>query len=103
MTIRWSYKAQHQQDLTAEYIYSEFGEKALIEFYQKIDDIEKALSTFPEIGKIEPLLIAHERTYRSLVVHRISKLVYAVESDYIYIVALWDCRREPSSLAGEIG
>ena len=37
MTIRWSYKAQQQQDETADYIYLEFGEKAVADFYRRID------------------------------------------------------------------
>ena len=41
MTIRWSYKAQKQQDKAADYIYVEFGERAVNEFYNKIDKIEK--------------------------------------------------------------
>ena len=95
MTIRWSYKAQKQQDQTANYIYQEFGEKAVEEFYREIDQIETNLLAFPEMGKIEPLLTHKNRTYRSLVVRRLSKLVYTIESDHIRIHAFWDTRREP--------
>ena len=34
MIIRWSYKAQKQQDAVADYIFGEFGERALRKFYQ---------------------------------------------------------------------
>ncbi len=40
MTIRWSYKAQQQQDEIADYIYLEFGEKAVADFYRRIDKAE---------------------------------------------------------------
>ena len=37
MTIKWSYRAQQQQDNTADYIFREFGSKAVVEFYNKLD------------------------------------------------------------------
>ena len=41
MIIRWSYKAQKQQDAVVDYIFKEFGGLALREFYKKIDTIER--------------------------------------------------------------
>ena len=102
MTIHWSYKAQQQQDQIADYIYLEFGEKAVADFYRIIDKAEEDLLAFPEIGTVEPLLINRPKVYRSLVVYRLSKLVYSVESDTIQVVAFWDVRREPKSMANEI-
>lgn len=98
MTIRWSYKAQQQQDETADYIYLEFGEKAVADFYRRIDKAEADLLTYSEIGKVEPLLANRPKVYRSFVIYRLSKLVYSVESDAIQVVAFWDCRREPKTL-----
>ena len=46
------------------------------------------------MGKKEPLLEKELEGYRSIVVHQNYKLVYYVESDIIYIVDLWDTRRE---------
>ncbi len=66
MTIRWSYKAQQQQDEIADYIYLEFGEKAVADFYRRIDKAEADLLTYPEIGKVEPLLANRPKVYRSL-------------------------------------
>ena len=102
MTIHWSHQAQQQQDQAAEYIYTEFGAKAVIDFYRRIDKIETELMTFTEMGVIEPLLVNRSRLYRSVVVHRLNKLVYTIESDHIQVVALWDTRREPKSLVNDI-
>ena len=41
-------------------------------------------------------------TYRSLVVGKLSKIVYRVDDDTIHIVDFWDCRREPKVLAREV-
>lgn len=73
MIIRWSYKAQKQQDAVADYIFNEFGGLALRKFYKKIDTIEEKLIEFPELGKIEQLLNA-----------------------------LWDTRREPKAQARKL-
>lgn len=102
MTIRWSYKAQQQQDEIADYIYFEFGEKAVADFYRRIDKAEEDLLAFPEIGNVEPLLADRPKVYRSLVIYRLSKLVYSVESDAIQVAVFWDCRREPKTLTDEI-
>ncbi len=95
MTIKWSYRAQQQQDNTADYIFREFGSKAVVEFYNKLDKIESDLLSFPELGKEEPLLKNRSLKYRSIVVARKNKLIYSIHSDHIRVHALWDTRREP--------
>ena len=99
MNIRWAHKAQKQQKQVAEYIYLEFGEKALRDFYNKLDKIETELLSFPEFGKIEPLLVHRSRVYRSIVITKKNKLVYSVEADCIRVYAIWDTRREPKRQA----
>ena len=99
MIIRWSHKAQKQQNQVAEYIYNEFGEKALLDFYNKLDKIETELLSFPELGKIEPLLTNRSRVFRSIVITKKNKLVYSIEADYIRVTAMWDTRREPKQQA----
>lgn len=102
MIIRWSHKAQKQQDTVADYIFKEFGVRALREFYQKIEKVETDLIEFPEIGKIEPLLKHRKKVYRSIVITKKNKLVYTVDKDYICVHTLWDTRREPKSQAGKL-
>ena len=101
MIIRWSYKAQKQQDAVADYIFGEFGESALLKFYQKIDKEEEELIEFPELGKIEPLLAHRKKVYRSIVLTKKNKLVYTIDKDCICVHALWDTRREPKAQATE--
>ena len=64
MTILWSNKAQQQQDQIADYIYLEFGERAVVDFYRRIDKAEADLLAFPEVGKVEPLLVNRPKVYR---------------------------------------
>ena len=99
MIIRWSHKAQRQQNQVAEYIYDKFGEKALRDFYNKLDKIETELLAFPNLGKAEPLLAHKSRVFRSIVITKKNKLIYSIESDYIRVSAIWDTRREPKKQA----
>ena len=34
--------------------------------------------------------------------NRLNKIVYRIDGDTIYIVALWDVRRNPGTLASEV-
>ena len=102
MIIRWSYKAQKQQDAVADYIFGEFGGLALRKFYQKIDKVEAELVEFPEMGKVEPLLADRKKVYRSIVLTKKNKLVYSVDKDCICVHALWNTRREPKAQASRL-
>ena len=102
MIIRWSYKAQKQQDAVADYIFEEFGALALRKFYQKIDKVEAELIEFPESGKVEPLLAHRKKVYRSVVLTKKNKLIYTIDKDFICVHALWDTRREPKSQASKL-
>ena len=102
MIIRWSYKAQKQQDAAADYIFKGFGAIALLEYYEKIDKIEADLVEFPELGKIEPLLKHRKKVYRSIVFTKKNKLIYPVDEDTICVHALWDTRREPKAQASKL-
>ncbi len=102
MIIRWSYKAQKQQDAVADYIFEEFGALALRKFYQKIDKVEAELVESPELGKVEPLLVHRKKVYRSIVLTKKNKLVYSIDKDCICVHALWDTRREPKAQASRL-
>ena len=102
MIIRWSYKAQKQQDAVADYIFKEFGDLALRKFYQKIVTIEEKLVEFPEMGKLEPLLAHRKKVYRSIVLTKKNKLVYTIDKDCICVYALWDTRRESKAQASKL-
>lgn len=102
MIIRWSYRAQKQQDAVADYIFEEFGALALRKFYQKIDRVESELVEFPELGKVEPLLAQRKKVYRSIVLTKKNKLVYTIDKDSICVHALWDTRREPKAQASRL-
>lgn len=95
MKIVWTKSALLSWQEIAQYIHDTFGEKALMEFQKKTTEWEDTILAMPHIGHIEPLLQGLEVTYRSVVIHKHSKLVYSIGNDIIKIHAFWDTRREP--------
>lgn len=59
----------------------------------------KPLKTFPFAGPIEPLLKNRRMVYRSLVVEKHFKLIYCVENKDVFIMSVWDTRRNPDFLS----
>ncbi len=56
------------------------------------------ISRFPHLGKEEPLLEGAPVVYRSIVIGRLNKIIYHINSNIIEIVTVWDTRREPKKL-----
>ena len=97
MRVIWDDDASEKLVNALEYGRYTFGERIMKKFYTRILDYEKLLQSNPGMGKKEPLLEKEPEGYRSLVVHPNYKLVYYVDGDTIYIVDLWDTRREPAT------
>ena len=60
------------------------------------------LESNPHLGAIEPLMAHRAMTYRSIVVNRLSKIVYRIVEDHIEIADFWDTRREPVAQAAKV-
>ncbi len=56
------------------------------------------LAQHPKLGKKEPLLDDIPGEYRSLVVARRYKIVYRIVEEGIFVIAVFDCRRDPDAL-----
>ena len=89
---------------TARQIKQDFGMKSRDKFLSKVTETRMLLATNPYLGPVEPLLADLPQTYRSVVVGKLNKMVYCIEEDekVIYVVAFWDCRREPATLASQV-
>lgn len=82
-----------------------FGAAVATKFYNRFMEYVRRLSTNTELGFPEPLLSGRRRNYRSLVINEHFKLIYYYDEskDTVFIVDLWDTRREPQSLSRRIG
>ena len=97
MTIKWSEQATKELVRTAGYIQSEFGNRAKAHFIRSIQKTANLLEENPSLGSAERFLSDEPVTYRSVVVGRLSKIIYYIHNDVIEIVDLWDTRREPKT------
>ena len=101
MKLIWQEPAKKGRREVAAYIRREFGIKRAKQFRQEVEDTTSRLMSSPYIGKIEPLYAGRPKTYRSVIVNGLNKLVYFVEDNTIVIAAFWDTRREPTSQAAQ--
>lgn len=63
-----------------------------------LDEIER-LIIFPQIAKVEEELKGIGVEFRSLVVFRRYKVVFFKDCDTVFVVSVWDCRRNPEEFA----
>ena len=64
-------------------------------------DVE-LLQSHPQLGRVESLLVGcTSLEYRSLVVDKVTKIIYTVHQEYVYIHLLWDVRRDEESIASD--
>ena len=102
MEIVWDYEALDDLEVILCYIETQFSMKEARLFRQQVVHVIRNLCEFPFLGKVEPLLEDFEEMeLRSIPVGRLCKLVYAVMSDRVFIIALWDTRRNPKTLEHE--
>ena len=102
MRIEWTDRAIRGKQNVADYIRDRFGYKHKKKFAQEVDRTVRMLLKHPILGSVEPLLADRPKTYRSVVINGLSKMVYLIEDDIVYIVAFWDCRQDPATLAGQV-
>ena len=102
MKAIWESKAKDAKRQVAAYIRKEFGTKRAKKFRQEVDDIVAMLLHDPNIGQIDPLFDDRAKTYRSVIVNGLNKMVYYVEDDAIHIAAFWDTRMEPEAQAAKV-
>ena len=102
MIVKWTPRALREWEKTATYIYREFGAKAVNNFEQDTDKWEKRIASHPEIAHLEPMLHGKKHPYRGLIFSKHNKMIYYIQNDIIWIVAIWDMRREPRTLADSL-
>ncbi|MDD6001751.1 MAG: type II toxin-antitoxin system RelE/ParE family toxin [Bacteroidales bacterium] len=101
MKIRWENIAEQQANEIATYIRKSFGFKRMKLFGEQIIHSTRLLTLNPYMGILDPLLTGRSQSYRSILINKLSKMVYYVdeEAKMIHISAFWDCRSEPLAQA----
>jgi plasmid stabilization system protein ParE len=99
MKVIWHPRAEKSKDKIADYIRWRFGDKHMEKFMMEVDETARMLMHNPNVGSIDPLFINRAKTYRSIIINGLSKMVYYIANDTIHIAAFWDTRREPKAQA----
>ncbi|MBP5573308.1 MAG: type II toxin-antitoxin system RelE/ParE family toxin [Bacteroidales bacterium] len=102
MKTIWDPAAKESLRQIARYINTQFGRETRRNFITKVHETETLLKRHPNIGFPDPLFSHRRYVYRSVIINGLSKLVYYVDNDSIYIAALWDTRREPNHQADSV-
>lgn len=102
MKAIWDSEAKKAQRQVTSYIRKEFGVKRAKKFRQEVDDTVNQLLRSPGIGQIDPLFRDRTRTYRSVIINGLNKLVYFTEGDILYIVGFWDTRMDDEDQATKV-
>ena len=95
MKIIWSKNADRHMYSIALYIQKQFGTERKKVFLQEVRKTTNLLKSNPELGFVDPLFNESNIPYRSIIINGLNKMVYYVNNDVIYIMALWYTRREP--------
>lgn len=89
--IVWNKRADMQLVSIQNYLTAEFGEKVAEEFTSRVFTFLNLLAKFPEMGTVEN----KEKNIRGFLLHRHTTLFYKPEGDKIYLLSLFDNRKDP--------
>jgi plasmid stabilization system protein ParE len=95
--IEWSEKASADLDLITGYLVREAGQRIAGKILNRITQRVQILVNNPRGGEREWMLDDQPEEYRRLVEGNY-KIVYVIQGEMVYIVAVVDCRRDPAAL-----
>ncbi len=97
--VRIIFSRSARDDLKEIYdYYKSAGETVAIKLLHKIKDRIDILMTSPLVGKVEFEIGDPAVSIRALIMGKRYKILYYEEEEYVYILAIWDCRQKPDSL-----
>lgn len=97
MNILWSDQAAAAFWAIRDDIFNRFGIEAENEFVEDADKTIKQVAAHPNIGTPEYEL-SPEGDVQSILVHKLSRIVYYFEGDNMYIADVWATRQDPHNL-----
>ena len=102
MRVVWDPQAKEARTQVANYIRRQFGAKRKTRFLQEVRDMTQKIKRSPGIGQIDPLFPDRTRTYRSVIINGLNKMVYFTEGDILYIAGFWDTRMNDEDQATQV-
>ena len=98
----WTEGAVSDWEGIARYIAVNFDKKAFDEFDKKTDEAERQIADFPESGT--PLKTRKHRNLglKFVFIGKLSKMIYHVVDETVFIDVIWDTRQSPKRLADRL-
>ena len=81
-----------------EIIWTPWGEKKSFEIRKLIEHNVLLLEKHPHLGRVLPETESKSVKIRSLIIKRKNRVFYRVEGEKIYIILVWDVRKDPEIL-----
>jgi len=103
LTVRWTRFAEKKLEDIYQYYRLKASPNVAKKLASKIVQSSLKLRDHPNVGTIEPLLADRPQSFR-YIIHNYYKIIYWVnESDnFIEIVNVFDCRRNPDMIQKEL-
>lgn len=102
--VKWRKAALKDLNTLLEKAYLEYGQHTMNNHISKLEDIQKRMQMYPDSYPPEPLLRGKRRRYRGA--HLLGRFeviyYYSLKSKCVYVVRLWDMRRNPDLLLREL-
>jgi len=102
MKVEWTPQAQLAVYDIISYIDDNFGSQSVVDIANEIAENERYLTMNPYMFPKEPLLEKHTLEYHSVIVNKLSKIIYRIDKDIVYIVDFWNLRQNPKRLQNRI-
>jgi len=100
--IIWTTSARDELASIYQYLLDNASISIALNLIQDILDVSQ-LEQFPQSGAIEPNLIKSVGEYRYLIRGRNNyKIIYRIEDNIIYILDIFDCRKDPKQMKGRV-
>lgn len=86
--IKWSKRSVTNRDSIATWYMQNIGNTAVSKFLHDLNDTALRIADMPTIGMIDEICSTALRTYYSIQVHPLYRLIYRYTSKTIYIVGI---------------
>ena len=79
-----------------------YSQNTIRQFYTRYKHLRLLLQDNPQLGQHEPILKEFKLEYRRVLIDPYFKIIYTINNNVLYLVDIWDTRRDPNKLRSRI-
>lgn len=98
MEVIWTSLSHKSLSELLSFVRRVWGDKKSFEVRKLIEHNVLLLKKHPHLGKVLPETESKSVKIRSLIIKRRNRVFYKVEGEKIYIILVWDVRKDPDTL-----